>query len=123
MTCDLTVLDIIHFFLPKSTKRILGKFTRILDIKMEGKRDNAKNEDVEDDTVGTMDMAKSKRKPSKPAKKKLVAVKPPQPAGAEFDWPKKNYFEVTCVAAESSGSGQRMVICFMSSSVFCKGRE
>ena len=105
-----------HSFLSKATKRILGKLIPILEnIKMDGKGDNAKNEGIEGEKDGTMDMTKTKRKPSKATKKKLLAVKPPQPAGAEFDWPKKNYFEVTCVAAENSGSGQRMVICFMSS--------
>ena len=80
---------------------------------MDNKGDRAKTEGLVDDKVVTVETTKSKRKPPKGSKTKLVATKPPQPTGRQFDWPKKNYFEVTCVAAESSDSGQRMVICYL----------
>ena len=77
--------------------------------------ENTKIEDVEGNIAKT-DSVKTKRVPPKAAKK--MVVNPPKKAGGEFDWPKKNYFEVTCVAAESSGSGQRMVMRFISRELY-----
>ena len=51
--------------------------------------------------------ANVKAKKGSPKSKKTTKSKKSQ--DREFDWPKKNYFQVTCVAAESNGSVQRMV--------------
>ena len=67
--------------------------------------DKPKNETKEDGSK--TDVVKEKQDSPKGSKKKLSKTKKAQER--EFDWPKKNYFEVSCVAAESSGSGQRMV--------------
>lgn len=66
--------------------------------------DKITSEGVDDDSNSKTDKSKKGTKTVKRRTNKTEKT-----PVREFDWPKKNYFEVTCVAAENAGSGQRMV--------------
>ena len=62
------------------------------------------DKETEETAASKTDVVKSKK-----LSPKVKKLNKPKATHKEFDWPKKNYFEVSCVAAETNGSVQRMV--------------